>query len=1267
MSHTTASLKAFPPSALALACLHALAGPLPTGADIRQGSGTIATTGSGLEIRQTSQKLVTDWQTFNIGAGQRVEFIQPGRDSVALNRVIGGSPTEILGQLKANGRVYIENAAGVLFAPGAQVDVGSLVATSLHVDPESLDGGRLRLSGDASAGAVINQGHIQTSGGDVILAGPRVVNAGDIVAPGGQVALAAGSAVSIDPSGTGLLSVQVSSAALQARVDAGGRIEAAGITLAAAARDAIMRVDGTLRARTAENRGGTIVLSGGAGAVDVAGTLDASGGSNSNVTGGNGNGQSGGTVQVLGDRIALRDSARIDVSGTTGGGTVRIGGDARGLGSLQHASTTDIAQGAVIDASATQHGQGGSVAVWSDQTTRDAGTILARGGASGGDGGQVEISSAGHLDLAGVAKIDTTAAHGRRGQLLLDPESLEIVDDSQQDVNGDGTGDPLSGPTLPYGAPGNPSRVGAGQVARLLNSTDVTLQANDRLDVLAPITVAAGGPATTLTLNGTIINVEAPITLNNSALVAQTPLSSDAIRVDATITSLTSVALISTDIQLNADVSAPHVLLSSGDNSGNVNQFAGRVVADDLDIHMGWGVVHMGDGDNLASRVDIDADMATLQARAPGGTIAMSGTVHDDFAFTTAGSVAQTRPLTVGGAFTLNAGGSAQLTDAGNDFYTVAFTTGGAMSLNDANDLTASGVAGGNVLLTATGLFSTGGSLQTTGAGATLDIRSAGFDNSGNGGSNALLVQPDGRFFIRSSDYTRDQLGSLAFSANGNGDVNYTILGGWHGADPTGGNGYYTNRTGTIAAPAGDRPGLSRVYDGTTGFDFSQSGHSASADLDGGVNASLGDYSVRSHGAFDDKNAGSGKGYTVAASDDVTARAADGSVVYGLHYGGYTRVAGNVGPLSEITPRALVSTGITGVDRAYDGTTSVGLNLDGASLNQVVAGDDVHLGATGTMADKNVGSAKSVGVTASLSGADAANYTVTDASTATVTITPRALVSTGITGVDRVYDGTTSVGLNLGGASLNQVVAGDDVHLGGATGTLADKDVGTSKTVSVTARLSGADAANYTVTDASGATATVTPRVLTVTGLGTVDRETDGTRNVTLRTGGAGLGGVIGGDSVQLDSAGARGQSATSVAGEQTVSVSNLALDGRDAKDYVLQSPTLTVDLHAPFERLRYHEYQQAVVDAQEPFRRQQLEVFLSGFGKENIRKPLRSGQVFETGYAPPAIDDLEGARPVQCPPLPARCKRDETAEADARDGADAAARASTVGQGRRP
>src|SRR5437660_2523556 len=88
------------------------------------------------------------------------------------------------------------------------------------------------------------------------------------------------------------------------------------------------------------------------------------------------------------------------------------------------ATTVSVDAGTTISASARGRGNGGKVVLWSDSETTFAGTILARGGARGGDGGFVEVSSRGQLNYSGAT--DTRAPKGATGTLLLDPADFYI-------------------------------------------------------------------------------------------------------------------------------------------------------------------------------------------------------------------------------------------------------------------------------------------------------------------------------------------------------------------------------------------------------------------------------------------------------------------------------------------------------------------------------------------------------------------------------------------------------------------------------------------------------------------------------------------------------------------------------------------------------------------------------------------------------------------------------------------------------------------------
>ena len=278
----------FAPTALAIAIslisanLHAA--DLPTGGNIVGGSGSISHDGNSLNVQQNSDRLITNWDSFDIGAGNTVNFYQPGSNSVALNRVIGEDASAIYGNLNANGKVFLVNPNGVLFGEGAAVNVGALVASTLSLSDQDFNDGNYQFQGDGNNAAVINRGSITADGGAVALLGGQVSNHGIIQANQGTVALAAGDKITLDFAGDGLLNVTVDEGTIDALVENHQLVRANGgqVVMTANATNALLQTvvnnTGIIEAKTLDNQSGTIVLKGGfnGGTVNVAGTLDAS-------------------------------------------------------------------------------------------------------------------------------------------------------------------------------------------------------------------------------------------------------------------------------------------------------------------------------------------------------------------------------------------------------------------------------------------------------------------------------------------------------------------------------------------------------------------------------------------------------------------------------------------------------------------------------------------------------------------------------------------------------------------------------------------------------------------------------------------------------------------------------------------------------------------------------------------------------------------------------------------------------------------------------
>jgi filamentous hemagglutinin family protein len=292
----------------------ATAQSLPTGSSVSAGTATVSTGPGTMTITQSSQNVAINWQSFSIDRGNAVTFVQPNSTSIALNRVVGGDASAILGNLTANGRVFLINPNGILFGRGAEVNVGGIVASTLGLSDADFMAGRYRFSG--SGGAVLNQGAINADGGTVALLGAHVSNEGLIQANLGNVTLAAGRAITLDVAGDGLLNVTVNEGAVNALVSNGGLIRADGgrVLMTAQAAGSLLRTavnnSGVIEARTLENRNGTIMLLGDmeSGTMNVAGRLDASAP----------NGGDGGFIETSAAHVTIADGAIVTTAAAAG-------------------------------------------------------------------------------------------------------------------------------------------------------------------------------------------------------------------------------------------------------------------------------------------------------------------------------------------------------------------------------------------------------------------------------------------------------------------------------------------------------------------------------------------------------------------------------------------------------------------------------------------------------------------------------------------------------------------------------------------------------------------------------------------------------------------------------------------------------------------------------------------------------------------------------------------------------------------------------------
>ena len=249
---------------------------------------------------------------------------------------------------------------------------------------------------------------------------------------------------------------------------------------------------------------------------------------------------------------------------------------------------------------------------------------------------------------------------------------------------------------------------------------------------------------------------------------------------------------------------------------------------------------------------------------------------------------------------------------------------------------------------------------------------------------------------------------------------------------------------------------------------------------------------------------------------------------------------------ASITAKSLSISGLTLLDKVYDGDLAASVNDSVAVKTGIVSGDQVSVLSTGTFADKNVGVDKLVSITNQFLGADAGNYIISGQTSGLASISPKALSVTGITTVDKVYDGDMTASVDLSSVVKAGLIPGDEVALS-STGLFSDKNVGEAKTVAFSNVFTGSDLENYSITAQSSGLASITPKTLDVSGLQTLDKEYDGGLSASVEVSSAVKEGLVAGDEVIISSTGTF--SDAMVGQRKTVLITN-EYSGSDVSNY---------------------------------------------------------------------------------------------------------------------
>ena len=355
-----------------------------------------------LKLIKAEDATVLFWEDFSISPSEITRFILPSKDSIVINVITENNPSKILGSLESNGKVYLINSNGIIFGEKAHIHSSNFLASAMNYLDEDYKLKKLIFTNEKDS-SVINYGLIETKSGDVHLIGHKVENKGTILSSNGTACLTAANDAYFDLQNNKISIESANAKAAETGIENSGNIKAA---------NASFIVDGALY-DIAANINGKINVEGKDptflnieaynGQIDINGHLLAI---NEDGTGGN--------IQILAEKIKIKEDAIIDGSGIGNGGKILLG-----VTSLKDtkAFSRDIHlyPKSQIKADSIEKGTGGNITIGAESSSVLLGSISARGGCDMGDGGIIRILSGKNNVFDG--KTDLEAPGGQAGYL----------------------------------------------------------------------------------------------------------------------------------------------------------------------------------------------------------------------------------------------------------------------------------------------------------------------------------------------------------------------------------------------------------------------------------------------------------------------------------------------------------------------------------------------------------------------------------------------------------------------------------------------------------------------------------------------------------------------------------------------------------------------------------------------------------------------------------------------------------------------------------
>ena len=395
----------------------------PNGANVVHGNVNISQSGSNTIINQNTDKAIINWNSFDVNKGESVLFNQNSSSSIILNRVTNGLPTNIFGNISANGNVFILNQAGVLVGNGASINTNSFLAGAANINDNDFIAGKYNFYG--AQGNIINNGSIKVQdGGYAVLMGKNVENNGLISAKLGKIYLSSGETFRMDMSGNDLIGVEVEKGITDAYISNTGHIQAEGGTIIMTAKNAsdvirqAVNNTGVIDASSISYKGGKVILGAENGQVINDGEINVSSKSDE-----------GGSIELKAEHII--NNGLVYANGLNGGLINMLSSDLLKIGSSS-----------IIQANSFGFGNGGNIKLISQKRAEAHKGALIEAGSIYGSGGFIELS--GYDSVYAFGNFNTKSLYGVYGQFLLDPSNMfignysNLADNENNQVSSDG-------------------------------------------------------------------------------------------------------------------------------------------------------------------------------------------------------------------------------------------------------------------------------------------------------------------------------------------------------------------------------------------------------------------------------------------------------------------------------------------------------------------------------------------------------------------------------------------------------------------------------------------------------------------------------------------------------------------------------------------------------------------------------------------------------------------------------------------------------------